>query len=408
MATFEEARRLVIGNVSPRGAECVGILESLGRVLAQDVTAPWDIPLCDNSAMDGYALRATDCQPPASLPITGYVAAGSTAAVALEPGCAVKIMTGGPLPAGADAVVPFEDAEECAGRVCLKAAPTFHNHIRFRGEDVSRGEVVIPAGTVIRSPEISMLASCGHAVVPVVSRPRVAVLSTGDELVEIGEPLLPGQVVNSNGMSLAAAVKHCGAIPVLLGIARDTRASHFEKMTAGLEADALITSAGVSAGERDLVREVLLELGVQPVFTRVDMGPGGPTCFGLSKGAPVFCLPGNPVASLIVFEELVRPALLRMMGHRRVFRPTLRARLQEDINKRPGKLKFLRVRLESAGGERLAYSAGAQNTGILTTSVHANALALLPAERTSFAKGEEVEVHLLSGSEEMLVMPEET
>ena len=402
MATFEEARRLVVENVTPLGTEYVGILESLGRVVAQDIAAPWAMPLCDNSAMDGYALCTADVQPSVALPITGYIAAGSTALTPLAPGSAAKIMTGGPIPAGADAVVPFEDAEECDGRLSLKTPPARHQHIRFAGEDVRSGEIVIPAGTIIRVPEISMLASCSQALVPVFARPRVAILSTGDELVELGAPVRPGQVLNSNGVALAAAVSQCGAIPVLLGIARDNRASHFERMAAGLGADVFITSAGVSAGERDLVRGVLLELGMQPVFTRIEMGPGGPTCFGLREQRPIFCLPGNPVASLIGFEEFVRPALLKMMGHQRVFRPLLRAILQEDLHKKPGKLKFLRVRLESVGGQRLAYSAGDQNTGILKTSLHADALALLPAERTSFSKGEEIGVHILSGGVEML------
>jgi molybdopterin molybdotransferase len=401
MATYDEARGLILDHITALGTEYVGILDALGRVVAEGIVAPWDMPGCDNSAMDGYAVRSQDCQQAVRLRITGYVAAGSTAPASLEEGCASKIMTGGPFPAGADSVVPFEDAEESDGRVWIKAPVREHQHIRFAGEDVRCGETVIRAGTVVRPPEISMLASCGRAVVPVVCRPRVAILSTGDELVELGELPRPGQVVNSNGISLAASVKECGAIPVMLGIARDTRASHLEKMMAGLGADVLLTSAGVSAGERDLVRETLAQLGMKPVFSRVEMGPGGPTCFGLRDRQPVFCLAGNPVASLIGFEEFVRPALLRMMGHRRVFRPLIGAVLQEDVHKKTGKLKFLRVRVEFAGGKRLAYVPGDQNTGILKTSLLANALALLPADRTEFCKGEEIGVHLLSGSAEM-------
>jgi molybdopterin molybdotransferase len=247
-----------------------------------------------------------------------------------------------------------------------------------------------------------MLASCGMALVSVYRKPTVAILSTGDELLEAGEPLVPGKVIDSNGISLAAGVRACGATPVMLGIARDNRASHVQKMSEGLKADVFITSAGVSAGERDLVREVLSELGMTQVFRRVDIGPGAPTCFGLRDGKPIFCLPGNPVASMITFEEFVKPALLKMMGHRKVLKPLVRAILQEVVRKKAGKIKFLRVRLERVGGKLLAYSSGDQNTGILKTMLTANGLALLPAERVSFTAGDEVEVHIISEDAERM------
>jgi molybdopterin molybdotransferase len=262
--------------------------------------------------------------------------------------------------------------------------------------------MVIPVGTVIGPPEISMLASCGRALVSVYGRPRTAILSTGDELVEVGEKVTAGRVVDSNGLSLAAAVHACGATAVALGIARDNRANHIERMIEGLQYDAFITSAGVSAGERDLVREVLTELGVRQVFCRVEMRPGSPTYFGEKDGRPVFCLPGNPVASMITFEEFVRPALLKMMGHRRVLKPLLRAVLQETVKKKAGTTKILRVRLETVGSRLLAYSSGDQNTGMLKTMLRADALAILPAERTMFSPGDEVDVHLTSPDWEML------
>ncbi len=212
------------------------------------------------------------------------------------------------------------------------------------------GDTVVSAGTIIRPPEISMLASFGKATVPVYRRARVAVLSTGDELIELGEQPVSGKIVNSNALSLAAAVREIGAEPVILGIARDNRESHREKMAEGLKADALITSAGVSAGDRDLVRECLAELGVRQLFWKVDIKPGGPVAFGMKEGKPVFSLPGNPVSTMITFEELVRPALLRMMGHRRVIKPYVQATLRAEVRKKAGKVHFLRVRIEVENG----------------------------------------------------------
>lgn len=403
MPTFDEARKMILDSVAPLGIERVAILDSLGRVIADEVVAHWDMPLCDNSAMDGYAVRAGDCSNiPVTLKVTGYIPAGGEITGAVEPGCAIRIMTGAPLPPSCDAVVPVEETDEGKETVTITAPVKPRQHIRFTGEDIAGGATIIQAGTMIRPAEISMLASFGKAIVPVYRRPRVAILSTGDELIELGEPLTKGRIVNSNALSLAAAVQEIGAIPQILGIARDNRESHREKMQEGLKADALITSAGVSAGDRDLVRDVLGELGVTQLFWKVDMKPGGPTAFGTYQGKPVFSLPGNPVSTMITFEEFARPALLRMMGHRRVLKPLIRAVLQSEFRKKPGKLHFLRVKLTAADGRYLAYSSGDQNTGILKTMLLADAIALLPADRTSFSPGEEVDVHILSGNVAML------
>ena len=404
MPSFLEARRLILQRVRPLGCERQPIFAAAGQVLAEDIIAPWDMPRWDNSAMDGYAVRIADCTSPgARLRLVGYIPAGGSAAgLRVEPGTAVKIMTGAPLPPGADAVVPFEKSTEEKGEVLIRKEVRASDHIRFRGEDVPAGTVVMPAGTVLRPAEIGMLASFGKVLVPVHRRLRVAVLSTGDELVEPGEVLAEERIVNSNSFALAAALREIGAEPVLLGIARDTAESHREKLREGLAADALITSAGVSAGDRDLVREILAELGVEPVFWKIDIRPGSPTAFALRGETPVFSLPGNPVATLITFEELVRPALLRMMGHTRVIKAPLRARLQQEVRKKTGRLQFLRVRVELQDGELVASPSGAQATGILRTMVRANALALLPEERDCFAAGETVEVHLLGQDAVML------
>ena len=402
MPTFEDARSMILANVAPLGAERVELLAASGRVVAEDVAAPWDMPFYDNSAMDGYAVREADCRVGGALRITGYIPAGGTVTPAIEPGCAVRIMTGAPVPSGCDAVVPVEETEERDGAVVLREKIRPLQHIRFRGEDVRSGDRIVAAGTILHPPEISMLASFGKAIVPVYRRARVAVLSTGDELIELGEQPADGRIINSNALSLAAAIREAGAEPVLLGIARDNRESHREKMTEGLKADALVTSAGVSAGDRDLVRDCLAELGVSQLFWKVEMKPGGPFAFGVKEGKPVFSLPGNPVSTMITFEELVRPALLKMMGHRRVIKPYVHATLRGEVRKKPGKVHFLRVRIEVENGIHWAIPAGDQNTGILRTMLRSNGIAVLPKEKTVAADGERIAVHLLRDDVGML------
>ncbi len=393
--TFEEARQIILESVATLGIEQVPLLDAVGRILADDIVAPSDLPLTDNSAMDGYAVRAATCREGTRLEVVGFIPAGGVISTVVVPGTAIKIMTGARIPPGCDAVVPVEEAEEENGFVTVKAPVKRDQHIRFKGEDIAAGETAITAGTLVRPPEIGLLATFGRAVVPVYRRPRVAILSTGDELVDLGTPPTPGKIVNSNSYSLAAALKEIGAEPVLLGIAIDTRESLQAKMVEGLKADAMITSAGVSAGDLDLVRDVLAELGVSQLFWKVLVKPGGPTAFGVRGTTPVFSLPGNPVSTMITFEEFVRPALLKMMGHRRVFRRRVPATLREEVRKKPGKVNFLRVRLERINGSLTATTSGDQNTGILKTMIQADGIALLPRDSTRFAAGEEIMVSVL-------------
>lgn len=395
MPTFEEARSLILDRVAPLGPERVSISAAPGRILSEDIRSPWDMPRMDNSAMDGYAVRSADCAAPVSLRLVGVRAAGEPPVTTGPPGTAVRIMTGSPIPEGCDAVVPFEDAAEEGDHVRILHGVRPRAHIRFRGEDVRAGERVVPAGTVLRPPEIGMLASFGRAFVPVYRKPRVAVLSTGDELVELGEALSEGRIINSNSLSLAAAVEEAGGVPVLLGIAPDDREILKRKVEEGLGADALVTSAGVSAGDRDFVREILGELGVERVFWKVDIKPGRPFAFGVRDGRPVFALPGNPVSSLVTFEVFVRPALLRMGGDPDPVKPPVKAVLGEPIRKKAGKAHFLRVRIAVEGGRYVARSSGDQHSGILKTMVQANGIAVLPAEKTAFDAGESVDVMLL-------------
>lgn len=394
--TFERARALILERVSPLPAESVPLLDVVGRVLAKEVKAPCDMPRWDNSAMDGFAVRAEDCGSLKPLLIDGYIPAGATASdIKVRPGKAVRIMTGAPTPDGCDTVVPVEETEEKDGHVVIKDQVKLGAHIRVRGEDVQKDEVVIAVGSILRPSEINMLASFGLQNVSVYCRPKVAILSTGDELVEPGEPLGPGQIVNSNAYSLAAAVKELGGEPLLLDIARDNRESLTEKLAVGLQADVLVTTAGVSMGDRDMVCKMLQETGVEPLFWKVDIKPGRPTAFGLKDGKPVFSLPGNPVSAMITFEEFVRPALLKMMGHHRVIKPFVKATLQETTKKKAGRVQFLRVRVVDNGDHLIASSSGDQNTGILVTMLRANGIAVLPANREQIEAGEEVDIHLI-------------
>jgi molybdopterin molybdotransferase len=395
MPTFEEARKIILDSVVPLGVEKVEILSAVGRVLAEDISAPWDMPLWDNTAMDGYALHADDCPETATLKLAGFLPAGDHMTEEVKRGTAVKIMTGAPIPPGADAVVPYEETEETGDQVFIKTAVKPGDHIRFKGEDVKTGETVLPAGTLLRPSEISMLASFGKIFVPVHRRVRVAILSTGDELLEPGEALVPGKIINSNSLALAAAVIQAGGIPVMLGIARDNRDSLREKLVEGLRADVLITSAGVSAGDCDYVRDVLSELMVTQAFWKVDIKPGRPTAFGLRDGKPVFSLPGNPVSSLLTFEEFVRPALLKMMGHSRVLRPMVKATLKEGVRKKTGRVNFIRVAVEQENGEFVVQSAGKQDTGYLKTLLLADGIAVIPAYQGDLNAGDRVDVHLL-------------
>lgn len=395
MVSFEDARRIILENINPLGSERIHLLEAAGRILAEDVSAPWDMPLWDNSAMDGYAVRADDCAAiPCRLKVTGFIPAGALAeGMTVEPGCAIRIMTGAPVPAGCDAVVPVEETDNGQEQVTLQEKITVGQHIRFRGEDVAAGTTFVRAGTLIRPPEVNMLAGFGISLVPVYRRPVVAILSTGDELVELGRTPGPGEIINSNTLSLAAAVTECGCVPRIIGIARDNRESHIEKLTEGLQADVLITSAGVSAGDCDLVRDILEELGTKQLFWKVGIKPGGPTAFARHGSRPVFSLPGNPVSTMITFEEFVRPALLRLQGRREVLRPLFPAILRDAVKKKPGKVQIIRLRLEKEGGRWYASSAGNQQTAILRTMVDAQAIAVLPAESCGAVAGEEVDVH---------------
>jgi len=397
--SFYQARQQILDTVPTLAIEKVPLLDAAGRAIAEDIIASQPLPAFNNSAMDGYAVRVEDCPVGTTLPVVGYLPAGETASGSVKQGTVVRVMTGAPIPAGADAVIPFEDCKEEEDQITILRLVKKGDHIRWAGEDIRPGDQIISAGTLLRPAEISLLASLRLATVSVYRRVRVAILATGDELQEIEELSFRGGIVNSNSPALASAVREIGAVPLLLGIARDNLTDLREKIKQGLQADVLVTSAGVSAGDRDLVREVLEEFGMEEIFWKIKIKPGHPTAFGMHDNTPVFSLPGNPVSTLLTFEEFVRPALLKMMGHHSVLRTLYRATLSEPLKKKPGRLQILRVALQiNQNGELIVSSAGDQNTGILRTLVNAQGIALLAAERDFFAAGEKIDVHLFGAS----------
>lgn len=393
MLNFIQARQTILDHISPLPSENVSLLDAANRILAQDVCAPCPMPAWDNSAMDGFAVRHQDCIPEAALTISDYIPAGATSDLTVAPGTATRIMTGAAVPDGADAIIPFEDTDEINGSIHIKKTVKPGDHIRQRGEDIVAGECILRQNDLLRSAEIALLASFNQTVVPVYRRPSVAILATGDELVEPGVKPQRGQIVNCNSLALAADLKKLGALPMLLGIARDNMESHLEKIAQGLEADVLITSAGVSAGDRDLVREALDRHGVKPVFWKVNIKPGRPTAFALNGTKPVFSLPGNPVSTMLTFEELVKPALLKMVGHRQPIQPTFKAVLTKNANRRNDRTRFLRVVVSNGPDGYQVCSAGNQETGILKTMIKANGLAILPPGDELVQAGSEVDVH---------------
>jgi molybdopterin molybdotransferase len=400
MVTVEEALDKILSRIKPLGFEKVSILEALGRVMAEDIYAHRDIPPLDNSGMDGYAVRAEDIghaspNHPVRLEVIEDLPAGSIPKKRVEKGRAVRIMTGAPIPKGADTVVPIEDTEKENEFVSVLNAIPAGENIRKAGEDVKEGERVISGGDLIRPAEVGMLASVGCSLVSVYQRPLVAILCTGEELVDVGGDLDEVKIVSSNSYSLAAQVKDCGAIPIQLGIARDRKEEIKEKLLQGIRADVLISSAGVSVGDYDFVKDVLNDLGMEMVFWRVAMKPGRPMAFGILQGKPVFGLPGNPVSSMVSFEQFVRPSLLKMMGYRQLFRPVIEAVLKEDIQKKPGRRHFVRASVFFENDHYFVTLTGAQGSGVLRSMVRANGLIIIPEDREIVRAGEKVRVQLL-------------
>lgn len=418
MISVEEALAEILRHVQPLQPVRLPILEAQGCVLAETITSDVDIPPFHNSAMDGFAVRAEDVSgatedAPVRLRVVDSVAAGYVVGATVEPGTAIRIMTGAPLPAGADAVVQYEDtsdfSREKGDRLAspsteievLRPARPWDN-VRFAGEDIHAGEQVLEAGRLIRPQEIGVLASLGHATALVHRRPRVAILATGDELLEVEAPLAPGNIRNSNEYTNAALVQRTGGIPIRLGIARDTKAELTAKIHEGLSqgADLFLTSGGVSTGDYDVVKDVLDTEG-QMQFWQVNMKPGKPLAFGLLRGGvPLIGLPGNPVSAMISFEQFARPAILKMLGRSYLAKPTIQAVLSEDV-RNSGRRGYVRVVVTQDGDVYRARTTGEQGSGVLTSMSRANGLAIIPEGTRSAQAGTVVTVQMLDWPEGM-------
>ena len=400
MISVTEAVKTILEQIKILGTERVDVLSSLGRVLAEDITASVIIPPCDNSAMDGYAVRFEDIQGASQknavrLKILGDIPAGYTAQRPIAAGETYRIMTGAPLPEGADTVVMQEDTEAQGGIVHIFKVGERGNHIRRAGEDIRAGDTVVSAGTVLNPAHIGVLASIKKAFVTVYQRPRVAILSTGDELVDVDEELTEGKIVSSNSYSLYALVQDSGAIPLSLGIARDTREDLRAKFQEGLHADMIISSGGVSVGDYDFVKEVLKDIGAEMKFWKVAMRPGNPLAFGMIGGKPAFGLPGNPVSVMVSFEQFVRPSIRKMSGHTCLFRQVIDATAQEAVATKKGRKYFIRCRVSKHDGKFAVTTTGEQGSGILMSMAKANGLMIVSEEQEGVSAGERVTVQIL-------------
>jgi len=417
--SVEEALEEILSYFAVLEAEEKPVLDCLDQVLAEDIYSAIDIPPLDNSAMDGFAVRAADtrgaCESsPKIFTVIDEVAAGSLAGREVEPGTAIRIMTGAPLPNGADSVVQFEDTDEVVrkssggnlSQIGILRQVGKGLNVRCKGEDIAGDSLILRKETVLHPSEIGVLASLGHTTVLVVRRPVVSVLATGDELVEVGQPLTTGKIYNSNSYSIAAQVLRYGGLPKMLGIGRDSVYSLNEKLEEGLDADMLITSGGVSLGDYDVVKNVLAERGEIALWT-VCMKPGKPSAFGVIKDGkkriPHLGLPGNPVSSMVTFEQFARPAILKMLGKKDFVKPWVQAVIEDDVKNTDGRRIFARVIVVKRGEQYYAHLTGAQGSGILTSMTKANGLAIVPENTKGVKAGDIVKVQMLNWSENLIL-----
>ena len=396
-----EALRVILESITLQGVETAALSRSLGRVLAKDVCANRDLPPYDVSAMDGFAVRSADISStPAKLKIIEDIKAGDMPGKIVQAGQCARIMTGAPVPQGADAVVRVEDTQELSGNdVLIGVTVKRGKDVRPQGENMRGSDVVLKAGTEIIPGVIGVLATVKAAQVEVYRRPRVAILSTGNELEGIKEPVDPNKIPDSNTYALMAQVQALGIEPVLLGIARDDPKELEDYLRHGLEYEVLLVSGGTSVGVHDYVRPTIEMLGVQMKFWRVSIRPGHPLAFGSTNKSIVFGLPGNPVSSMVCFEEFVLPCLRQMMGNPRLYRRTVMAHMAHAIKIRPGRTEFVRVQLTHGDAGYIASSTGTQSSGVLLSMAKADALLVIPSDSSGFEAGAQVTVQLLDGAE---------
>jgi len=397
----KEALELILDSTPAPTPIAVALAEIDGYVLAEDIIARHDVPPFDNSAMDGYALLAADIagagkETPVTLKLIEEQPAGKSTDVRVTPGTAIKIMTGAPIPAGADVVVPIERTRSAGDTVEILAALPVKNNIRAAGEDMPNGSRAATAGTAATPVVIGLLASLGYPVAQAFAKPRVAVIGTGNELIPVDQPLAPGKIRDSNSYTVTAQARACGALVSRLGVAGDTKEDVARLVDAALaDADVVVTSGGVSVGDYDFVKDVLAAMGAELKFWGVKQKPGKPLAFWTLGEKLIFGLPGNPVATILCFEEYVRPALLKMMGRTKLLRPVVTAELTHDLRKKPGRQHFLGVRVETADGRYKAAVNGRQGSGILKSLAGADGIAIVPEDVTEMKAGEELQVQLI-------------
>ncbi|MCI0800413.1 MAG: molybdopterin molybdotransferase MoeA [Chloroflexi bacterium] len=421
MLSVEEAYQRIMASFQALEAEEKPLLESMGQVLAEDITSPLALPPLANSAMDGYALRHSDIagasqEKPSNLDVIGIVAAGQMPDKTVAPGTAIRIMTGAPMPDGADTVVPFEETDEVQRKregkpldqVAIFADMPVGCNVRPAGEDISQGALVLEKGTVVRAAEVGVIASLGMNKVKVIRRPVVAVLATGDELEDTGAPLSAGKIYDSNSFSVAASVVASGGVPRILGIARDNLEDLNAKLEATAGADLVVTSAGVSKGDYDIVKDVLNERG-EMNFWSVRMRPAKPLAFGHlngpggGKNIPLLGLPGNPVSAMVAFEMFARPAIRTMLGRAKIPRPMVEGVLTGPIRNEDGRRVYARVEVELKDGIYQATPTGPQGSNILTSMSRANGLAICPEDLPGKNAGDKVQIIMLDWNEEVQV-----
>jgi molybdopterin molybdotransferase len=405
MLSVEEALERVLAEIGPLDVAQAALAESLGLVLAQDVVAQEDMPPFANSAMDGYALRSLDSQPregqAARLRVTGSVAAGYVADSSVTEGTAMRIMTGAPVPPGADSVIQVEltraDGPQSEWVEILEAVEP-GNNIRPAGEDMRRGQTILRQGVEIGPWEIGILATLGQASVPVIRRPHVAILGTGDEVIDVDQPLQPGKIRNSNSYLLEAAVKQAGAGTQRLGIARDTVESLREKFGEAMQSDLIITSGGVSVGDFDLVKNIMAEQGAIN-FWRINMRPGKPVAFGHIGAVPLLGLPGNPVSAAVTFELFGRPVIRKLMGYTHLQRPMIEVIVEDGVGERVQRRHYVRAHVAWRAGRFVARTTGNQGSNIMTSLLNANAFIVVPEGGTVIRPGETAQAMMLEWPE---------
>lgn len=402
MISVHEAVTKILETVTQLAGERVSLFEATGRVLAEAVSSEREVPPFHNSAMDGYAVRWEDIaqassDTPVELSIQEVIQAGAVPTQTVTAGTASKIMTGAVVPPGADTVIRVEDTEERDGRVLIHQTNTLGANVRTTGEDIRAGQQILEPGRVLRPADIGLLASVGRSFVLVRQRPRVAILSTGNELVEVDGTLRPGQIVNSNAYTLAAAVQEAGGVAVPLEIARDTLEETRTALNEAVRHDMVLSTGGVSVGDFDFVKAAMDELGITRLFWQVAQRPGKPLTFGLLKERLYFGLPGNPVSALVCFYLYVRPTLLRMLGHTKLFPPVVSATVGEDIPIARNLTEFVRCRLTQHNGRYAAHSTGTQSSGVLSSLSLGQGLIIGLQELTLLPKGTEVQVIVLDG-----------